>query len=415
MQLPVFSYSALPSTILSRARHLMGQLLVLFILTLLLACGSGSPKTDAVGNTDLRVQHVNVFYEKDKFAGWPANWGMWNWGNEVLVGYTLANHKDTTGHNYDVSTSVAQFSRSLDGGLTWTVEDAYAKGITEGTFEHNIGNRSVRPRALTEAIQFQHPDFALTFRMRNAIDGGTSFYYTYNRGQKWEGPFDFKVDFPGSNPSGIVSRTDYLVEDENSMMAFLTVGFGDTAKNWRQVACVRTDDGGISWQFLSWIGEPGINSIMPSSIRLSENKLLTFIRRTKPPRMVSFLSDDNGKSWKQLDDPVVVDANGHPPALLKLNDGRLCLVYGIRKKETMETGIGMYAVFSSDEGQTWSKPSLIQGNDGGTWDIGYPRALQLPDGKVLATYYYNKADKGDKFRYISGSIFNPADFVESTK
>lgn len=399
------------STVSMRQRIRFIRLFCIPIASVLsmVACNNADKKPV---ETNDRVQHVSVFYEKDKFAGWPANWGMWNWGDEILVGYTVANHKDTTGHHYDVNTSFTQFSRSKDGGLTWQVEDAYEKGITEATWENNIGNRSKSAVALEIPIQFQHPDFALTFRMRNALDGGTSFYYTYNRGQQWAGPFDLKVDFAGTVPAGIVSRTDYLVEDSNSLLAFLTVGFRDSTHDWRQVACVRTDDGGISWQFQSWIGEQGINSIMPSSVRLGDNKILTIIRRTKPPRMVSFLSDDNGKNWKQLEDPVQVDANGHPPALVKLKDGRLCLVYGIRKEETLDTGIGMYVVFSKDEGRTWTKPQMIQGKDGGTWDIGYPRALQLPNGKVIATYYYNKTGAGDKFRYISGSIFDPATFDE---
>ena len=29
-----------------------------------------------------------VVYEKEgRFAGWPANHGMWSWGNEMVVGF----------------------------------------------------------------------------------------------------------------------------------------------------------------------------------------------------------------------------------------------------------------------------------------------------------------------------------------
>src|SRR5690606_15670599 len=129
------------------------------------------------------------------------------------------------------------------------------------------------------------------------------------------------------------------IEGKHEMTAFLTVAFWKEKENWRQVACVRTTDGGKTWKFLSWLGEPGINSIMPSSLRLSPTKLISMVRRTKPPRMASFVSDDNGNTWTQQPDPVTVDANGHPPALLKLQDGRLCMIFGIRKEETSPDGI----------------------------------------------------------------------------
>jgi len=35
------------------------------------------------------ARHLKVFYEKSRFAGWPANNGIWQWGNEILVGCRL--------------------------------------------------------------------------------------------------------------------------------------------------------------------------------------------------------------------------------------------------------------------------------------------------------------------------------------
>ena len=353
--------------------------------------------------------HVKVMYEAGKYGGWPANWGMWNWGNEILVGYSYADHKNIEGHGhaYDRKSSLAKFSRSLDGGVTWTMEDAYEHGITEATWEHNLGAKSKAATKLAEPIDFKHPDFAFTFRTQSELDGRTSFYYTYDKGKHWNGPYALLVDFEGATPAGIVSRTSYIVEGKHAMVAFLTVGFRDKRRDWRQVACVRTDDGGKTWKHLSWIGPPQINSIMPAAVKLKSGKLLTIIRRTNPPMMVAFESTDGGKTWTQLNDPVKVDANGHPPALVALNDGRLCLVYGIREASTMDDGIGMYVTYSSDDGKSWETPVLLRGKDGAVWDIGYPRAVLLPDGNIVATYYYNNVNWGDSYRYISATIFDP--------
>lgn len=383
-------------------------LIILVLVSIFYSCNADKKNSNKKEQT---LQHKKVFYEAGKYGGWPANWGIWNWGEEILVGFTVADHEDkTSSHTFSQKTSIAKFARSLDGGITWSVEDAYEHGITEATVEHNIGDKSEPAKTLTESIDFTHPDFALTFRMVDMIVGPSSFYYSYNRGKKWNGAFKLEVDFPGRNPAGIVTRTDYIIEGKHELTAFLTVGFKERDKNWREVACVRTNDGGMTWNFLSWIGTPGINSIMPSSVRLDSSRILSIIRRTNPPRMVSFLSEDNGHSWRQLNDPVIVDSNGNPPALLKLKDGRLCLVYGIRNKDTMPDGIGMYVTFSSDEGRTWTEPSLLRGHDGACWDIGYPRSVELPDGKVVAIYYYNNAEAGDKYRYIAATIFDPTNW-----
>jgi hypothetical protein len=73
----------------------------------------------------------------------------------------------------------------------------------------------------------------------------------------------------------------------------------------------------------------------------------------------------------------------------------------------MPEGIGIYAAYSSNEGKTWSQPVLLRGGDGANFDIGYSRAVIRPDAKVVAVYYYNNVDRGDKHRYIAATIFDP--------
>ena len=351
--------------------------------------------------------HSKVYYEDGKFAGWPANWGFWSWEDEILVGFTLGDHKEKESHTFDRSTSINMFARSLDGGKSWSLENAYDQGITEATFEHNIGERSEPAIVLLDTINFLDPDFAFTFRMIDLLEGPTSFYYSYDRGKTWQGAFQLNIDFSPREPAGIVSRTDYIIDGKHSMTAFLTVGFIEGEENWREVACVRTEDGGLTWKLLSWISPERVNSIMPGSVRISESKLLCIIRQTRPPEMVSYLSKDNGSTWDRLPNPVVVDRSGNPPALLKLSNGKLCLVYGLRSEETRPDGIGIYVTYSTDEGLSWEEPQLLRGGDGAVWDIGYPRMTQLTDGSLITLYYYNNAKTGDPYRYIASTIFKP--------
>ena len=34
------------------------------------------------------AEHVTVWREAGRYGGWPANHGIWNWGDEILVGFT---------------------------------------------------------------------------------------------------------------------------------------------------------------------------------------------------------------------------------------------------------------------------------------------------------------------------------------
>ncbi len=40
------------------------------------------------------VEHLKVHHEQGRFDGWPANHGIWSWGNEILVGFSAGYFKD---------------------------------------------------------------------------------------------------------------------------------------------------------------------------------------------------------------------------------------------------------------------------------------------------------------------------------
>ena len=70
------------------------------------------------------MQHNTIYHEPGRFAGWPANYGIWSWKNEIVVGFTLG-HMDPAGgfHARDKSRPfVPMQARSLDGGVSWSVE-----------------------------------------------------------------------------------------------------------------------------------------------------------------------------------------------------------------------------------------------------------------------------------------------------
>ena len=59
---------------------------------------------------------------------------------------------------------------------------------------------------------------------------------------------------------------------------------------------------------------------------------------------------------------------GAPGDLVRMRDGRIVCVYGYRLPP-----FGVRARFSEDDGRTWGR-ELILRDDGGSWDLGYPRS-----------------------------------------
>src|SRR5882672_9203841 len=70
------------------------------------------------------AEHVVVYQEAGRFGGWPANHGIWSWGNEIVVGFEAGFFKDKAqGHAIDYARPAEHvLARSLDGGETWTIE-----------------------------------------------------------------------------------------------------------------------------------------------------------------------------------------------------------------------------------------------------------------------------------------------------
>jgi hypothetical protein len=353
------------------------------------------------------AKHVIVYKEPGRFGGWPANHGIWIWGNEILVGFSRGWYKDLgERHNIDRERPEEHLlARSLDGGETWSIEDPAAHGylIPEGSSLHGIKPPELAIKPWIECpggIDFAHPDFAMTLRMTDVDKGPSRFYTSTDRGHNWNGPYRL----PDLVNKGFASRTDYIVNGPNDCMLFLTASKENGQEG--RPCCVRTTDGGKTWNFVSWMApEPdgdGI-AIMPSTVRLSPTSLLSAIRmHGEEKRWIdAFLSEDNGASWRFLSTPAPDTGEGNPASMIRLLDGRICITYGYRKPP-----FEMRARLSSDGGKTWGGEIILRG-DGGGRDMGYPRTVQRPDGKIVTVYYFHDEQQG--VRYIAATLWEPPD------
>jgi len=344
------------------------------------------------------VQNVIVYQQPGRYGGWPANHGIWEWGNEILVGFEAGYFKynDHT-HSIDWDRPAQHLlARSLDGGETWHIEHPLSLRAPDGLKQANVPTEpgGKQPVDCPGGIDFTNPNFALTARMADVNTGPSRFYYSYDRGKIWQGPFRL----PDFGQKGIAARTDYFVNGPHDLTMFLTAAKSNGKEG--RVICVRTKDGAKSWKMLSFVGpEPPDTdmAIMPSSVRLSKNVYLTAIRHTSWIEL--YRSDDAGLTWRFVSKPVAYtgEHHGNPPFLIRLKDGRLALTYGFRSEP-----YGIRARLSRDEGRTWSDEIPLR-TDGGTWDLGYTRTVQRPDGKLVTVYYFNN-DK-NKERYIGATIW----------
>jgi hypothetical protein len=348
------------------------------------------------------VRHVVVYRETGRFAGWPANHGIWSWGDEILVGFSRGYDKDRGPFHHIDKEKPEEYllARSRDGGITWLVEEPRPAGALAGTLgmRHGLmppGSPQERPGQLRDPIRFDHPDFALTVRMEETNGGQSRFYYSSDRGQTWKGPYAL----PLFGQKGVMARTDYIVDGPGRCTLFLTASKANGREG--RPFCARTTDGGLSWQLLSFIGpEPTGYAIMPSTVRLSATDLVTTIRRQDAPKswIDAYNSHDDGRSWSFLARPVLDTGEGNPPSLLRLKDSRLCLIYGSRAQP-----LGIYARLSEDQGKIWSGAITLR-DDGASRDLGYVRTVVRPDGKVVAVYYYH--DHWRRERYLAATIWD---------
>ncbi len=368
-----------------------------------------------VEKIDDDFRHVIVASEEGKFFGWPANNGLWQWGDEILVGFTRGELRekeiDTLDHDI-AGVEESLFARSLDGGETWEMfkpddfmDDDRIQWVPD------------EKKHLESPLNFEHEGFTMRlfgtgYHGNDDPEGG--FYYSYDRGASWEGPWylgeiheheEFKDHM-------ITARTDYIITGEEEMYLFISVQNKYMQSLAQRLACIKTKDGGVSFEFVSWITpaeyDVYVNNIMSSTVMVSDDIFITAYRKIYPAlanikegnAIEMAISKDRGHTWKVMSTVKYFQCISSPPALLELHDGRLLCVYGDRYNGRIS---GKY---SEDRGETWGEEFVIRDNfnDGRSyWDFGYTVILQRDDGKLLTIYYW--ASEDNQHQHIAATIF----------
>ena len=342
------------------------------------------------------AHHVVVFHDPIRWGAVPANNGangpVWQWGDELLVGFTVGSFAPAEkGHqcSYDEPFQ-SWLARSADGGETWHIwrPENYAGQTT-----------AARPR--TEAADFRAPGFLLRVE-GNGYHGnsGCRWFSSADRGTSWQGPFGFGslLEHPELAGTEFTARTGYLVTAPHELLLFLSARRAADADRLKvaipeKTFLARTRDGGGTFSFVSWVvpwTDP-CRAVMAAPARLSASRIVVALRRKSQSNnwIDCFGSEDAGDSWRHRSRVGDTEAgnqfNGNPPALVAMADGRLCCVYGNRTERRM------LARYSADAGSSWSVPAVLRDDfhSANGWpDLGYPRLYQRPDGLLVAVYFW---------------------------
>lgn len=342
------------------------------------------------------MTHGVVYSEPGIYAGWPANHGAWQWGDEFLVGFLRGKYKYRSMHNIAEPFDKVQ-ARSLDGGSTWSIE------IPDKDF--SCSARLIPEDAPAFDLQGQ------IIRVCGVYDHGGEdcyepggFYISADRGHSWQGPFRFNGLEDYFSRQGAWSKegtwcAEYVNTSRTQVHEGLLYLSRASKEYWGTDETICASHDGLNFQHRSTVWSGSGRAVMPAVAR-SGGRLIVALRRLHSQVDGGWIdavcSCDEGKSWSHLS--KIGDTGGHngnPPALIALLDGTLCCVYGNRDHRSINCSV------SSDGGETW-RSSVVR--DGGLRDIGYPQLFLRSDGRPVCVYYW--ADSVTPQQHIASSVLD---------
>jgi len=288
-------------------------------------------------------------------------------------GEVLAVFREGTGH-VDPSGKIV-LCRSLDGGRTWgprrvIYDDPDVDERDPGIFQHTSG---------TVIVSF--------------ASQGSKIMRSEDGGQTWDKPTPapvFTPHGPRELPDGRLYYCGIRTERGINHVDLVTSeDLGRTWQPWTNIAL------SLPWH------QPMVKEFYdePFALPVSETRWLCLHRVDLNGYLYQSVSEDGGSTWSDV--PQRTEMWGHPAHLLRLRDGRVLCTYGYRREP-----FGIRACLSQDGGRSWDVAhELILRCDGVHGDLGYPTAIELDDGVVLAVYYFN--DQEHPGCYIAGTFFRP--------
>jgi hypothetical protein len=376
------------------------------------------------------VEHAVVYRRENEFASHPYVRGFWETGaGHLICNFSVATvdyHGDPnrlahTGLVSGPGGRRAATIRSEDRGRSWTIANEDPQRPNNDVMAPRPGIDG-KPGPLSEigpvdfldrnvlVSNFNHqymPNDPLIREYYNnlratveAPDRQVFFRVSKDAGQSWSR----SALVPNDGFYSLAATESATVRPDGRCLLFLT-GVTKQGAGSRPVVYRSLDDG-TSFHFMSCVTPKdesrygGLNLMYPRGTMLPSGRLLCTLRLDRnwdgDQWTELYASDDGGRTWGFLSRAT---AFGAPSAPLLLKDGRLVMTYGARFAPS-----GIRAVVSEDQGRTWG-PEIIVRDDGGSWDVGYPRSWEAPGGKVGVIYYYNSKDDPLQIKPVGTSLW----------
>ncbi len=371
------------------------------------------------------AEHGIVYRNDREFCGWPFVCGLWTPADdELLVAFQKKPSTYLTPdevHHDEVAKVGPKIVtlRTTDRGRSWDA-DGMQVLFELGRPHREVFEDGPQDYAAEPPLDFTDrkvlvasgatPDF---FRpeseawLRVSTDGGASWRRT--------------IRVPKVGLPSLSGQASAIVRPDGVSLVFMTAVSDDGWK--RRPVVYASVNNGAFWTFLSFItpatddgaAEPDRTMPLrfgahryfyPRAIMLDEHRILCSVRCQRDPTSLLwtevFLSEDGGRTWRFLSR---VNDWGAPGDLVRMADGRIACVYGYRLPP-----FGIRARLSEDDGATWGS-ELILRDDGGSWDLGYPRVVEAEPGRLLTVYYMNRKDDPIQMnggvRHIAQTLFTP--------
>jgi hypothetical protein len=371
------------------------------------------------------AEHGVAYRNEKAFCGWPFICGFWTPANgDYLVAFQRrdTDYSDPGAIHHDEVAKVGPkilTLRSADKGRTWdpdSLQLLYDLGADQDAlFRHSPPDYAGEP-----PVDFTDPDVLVA-------SGSTPDYFrpesrawirvSTDGGRSWR----FPILAPSTGFPSVSGHASPLVRPDGTSLLFLTVATENGRK--RRPAVYAAVEGGAFWTFVSFI-TPDYDDgaamsdhslglrfsphryFYPRPLLLPNGQIICSVRCQRDPTSLLwteiFASDDGGRTWAFLSR---VNDWGAPGDLTRMADGRIACVYGYRLPP-----FGIRARLSEDEGRTWGR-ELVLRDDGGSWDLGYPRVVEPEPGTLLTVYYMNTRDDPIQLnggvRHIAWTRFRP--------
>jgi hypothetical protein len=155
-------------------------------------------------------------------------------------------------------------------------------------------------------------------------------------------------------------------------------------KSW---ACwvERSTDRGVTWTRHGPITVPGepFGVIQPTLWDTHGGEVRMLMRSTELiGRIVASSSRDGGLTWNPGRPTLLPNPNSGID-VVRMKDGRLVLVYN----HLLHGRDSLHIAVSTDEGNTWSNPLLLEGGEG---EFSYPAVIQSADDLLHITYTWKR-------------------------